>query len=143
MRKDSEFVEYNELLELKALGFNEKCFAYRESSRGKDRVMLDNGGDLTNSNFSVVFESAGRFRLAAPTYQKTFEWFRKVHKLSPNIDRDGGRWQAKVIDFSREDFELPTVIHIQSSDYEGEGYGAAEFACLGRMIKIVKSRKQQ
>lgn len=73
---EKEFVSYKIALELKQLGFDEPCFGYFQEN--KTRVIIDNSGLITNSNFSKIF-SENRFRLVTPLYQQVFRWFREKY----------------------------------------------------------------
>ena len=139
MNKD--FVPYNESLELKELGFDEECFGYRESTFGKEKVIIEPSGLITNTNFSKIFGEI-RFRLCAPTFSQAFRFFRENHKLQTYIDfyhsesyfykikSQDGRYIGNIGD-----------IVVQGSPVFTRTYEEAELACLQQLIQIVKNEK--
>lgn len=123
----SEFVPYEESLELKELGFDEPCFGlYAPPSK---TVFLHHYGLLT-----------AKEQVLAPLYQQAFRWFREKYSLIHNIDRDGGYWITSITNFSREEYDTPKTSYIHPSEYEGEEYEDAQLACLRKLIEIVKKK---
>ncbi len=118
----NEFVSYEIALELKQLGFDEPCFGYFQEN--KTRVIIDNSGLITNSNFSKIF-SEDRFRLVTPLYQQAFRWFREkygVHMYPEKFDVnkwwvEWGYWNSPIF----------------------ETYEEVEESILQKMIEIAKS----
>ncbi len=120
---DKEFVPWIESKELKALGFNEECFA------------------VYNSVGVVIFEQAKRIRnsaffwtLTAPLWQQVFRWFRENYMLSSSII-------PHTINHSNETMEYSYNIHGNYTTSVTLGtYEEAELACLRKLISIVKSK---
>ena len=98
---EKEFVSYKIALELKQLNFDEPCFGYFQEN--KTKVIIDNSGLITNSNFSKIF-SEDRFRLVTPLYQQVFRWFREKYGVYARPDKfdvdkwwvDWGDWNSSI-----------------------------------------------
>lgn len=135
-----DFVTHEQALALKELGFDEPCFGYRESTFGKEKVIIEPSGLITNTNFSKIFGEI-RFRLCTPTYSQAFRFFRKNHNMSHEIFKN----EKAMIDYvaSKGETHLPKYrfgytddsYHIIGTCME---YEEAESACLDFLIKLVK-----
>ena len=126
---EKQFVPYEQALDLKELGFDEPCFGYFQEN--KIKVIIDNSGLITNSNFSKIF-SEDRFRLVTPLYQQAFRWFRDKHSLQHEI----------VYDMSNDlthNVYVYTVFGTDRSE-EYKTYEEAELDCLKKLIEIVKNK---
>jgi hypothetical protein len=125
---EKEFVNYNQALKLKALGFNEPGLAYYQKSAviGDDTIlpiqimdMASNFNDGEYSKLDVPFWSA-------PTFSQAFRWFRekgydvKVLKESPGL-YFGFYWNGAA------------WIMVGNGTYE-----ASELACLDKLIEVVE-----
>jgi hypothetical protein len=124
---NNEFVPYEQAVELKELGFDEKCY------RGYDKNQMlfyseqENGHEL---NYSVGMN------VSAPLYQQAFRWFREkykgVHEIVRRKDYDYLEFIGWVfIDNKRIDV---------NSYWIPLSYEEAELACLKKLIEIVKSK---
>ncbi len=118
----NEFVSYEAAVELKQLGFDEPCFGYFQEN--KTRVIIDNSGLITNSNFSKIF-SEDRFRLVTPLYQQAFRFLREEYGdlLLPEYGRV-------------PHFTIISNLVLQ----DGLPIEESEPICLQQMIQCVKSR---
>jgi hypothetical protein len=119
-----EFVNYEQSLKLKELGFDEECFGYYTG----DKMHL------------VIKPSMGRINVpdtyvvTAPTFSQSFRWFREEYGLKSWIE-----------EHIKETFIYEIRPHI-TEDYKiGEQYvfgrhEETEFACLNKLIEIVEKR---
>ena len=134
MAQETEFIQYEQALELKKLGFNEPCFfAFDNCSTPMRCIDLRtseqrfNGVNYNNSTYT-----------SQPTYSQAFRWFREKKLCDGSISRyavsDGGysyRWD---------------IIHeygVYEERHFKKGYNTyeeAELACLKQLIEIVKSK---
>lgn len=118
---EKEFVSYKIALELKQLGFDEPCFGYFQEN--KTKVIIDNSGLITNSNFSKIF-SEDRFRLVTPLYQQVFRWFREKYGVYIQPKKfDVDKWWVEWGDWNSPIFET---------------YEEVEESILQKMIEIAK-----
>ena len=119
-----EFIQYQEALELKELGFDEPCFGYYE-----------------NGVFVFCYDSKQEVELllncTAPSFAQAFRWFRgnKILGLVNPID-DWNHWSFSIL---AEDCMSPFFEAFQGLEYST--YEEAELACLRKMIEITKHLK--
>jgi hypothetical protein len=121
---EKEFVPYTESLDLKELGFDEKCLGYyiKNSSLWCNWLDVKFNDDPSNDKEDFVAD--------APLYQQAFRWFRENHGLIYSIGHIGhtNTWVYEIIN-----------MRIAGPDYGyGETYEEAELACLKKLIEIVK-----
>ena len=125
---NKEFINYEQALALKELGFDEPCVAFYEQSERLSIGFnwLNEGGK--NSNLQEC---------TAPLYQQAFRWFREKHKqdslVIPSGDSTGktnGYYYEIVFDFSKENIESESF----------KTYEKAESACLDKLIEICKTK---
>lgn len=92
---EKEFLDYTEALELKAIGFDEPCFAFF------------NGTHLSFSRFDTLGKllDIGKC-LEAPTYSQAFRWFRDKLKDSALEPYDMVKHYAYNMEVSWEEAEL-------------------------------------
>jgi hypothetical protein len=129
---EKEFVEYNEALALKELGFDEFCFGYY---RGTKLITLLDGivndyDKLYNGNNVELKNDINRPYVTAPTYSQAFRWFRDKHDLfgTPNFFN-------KFLIFDTKSKEL-----IVESNTKYKSYEKAELECLKKLIEIIKNK---
>jgi hypothetical protein len=122
---DKEFVPYQEVLELKELGFNEPCFGYYDI----DSQELVNDKWMQHPNEST-------WTINAPTFSQAFRWFRKKYNLIHRIDRDGGWWICAILNLYDEEDQGTIEIYLENC--YPNSYEEAELACLKKLIEIVK-----
>jgi hypothetical protein len=120
---NKEFIPYEQALELKELGFKERCLG-----------AFDSDGDLHIRN--VDFQSDINGYCSAPLYQQVFRWFRKNHGLYSSIIFKKSYPDNHVTG-------LEWYIIICGGDgvlFDTDGtytYEEAELACLNKLIEIV------
>ena len=115
---EKEFVNYNQALKLKALGFNEPCFATWS-------------GETLDMSLQIPSDD---YFTKAPTYSQAFRWFREKYGLfiQPNRTIDSeGIWYYFSIASKRTDVCEGSFV-----------YEEAEIACLEKLIEIVESKSE-
>ena len=134
MNKD--FVEYEEALELKQLGFDEPCLKFYATEKLVLGLDTDNGD--TNSKLSQY----NPLFISAPTYSQAFRWFREKYYLTWEHQFDDGNICLFVGEITYPDTSLRffKAVEVKQDGYN-EAYEEAELACLKKLIEIVKDEK--
>ena len=125
----TEFIPYEQALELKELGFDEKCLGYYHNILGSTNANLFIK-ETSKELYSRIKIPEDSYTLA-PIYQQAFRWFREKYRLYPEIiysARDK-HWVCQWSDSIG--FELLGSY----STYE-----EAELACLKKLIEIAKNK---
>jgi hypothetical protein len=116
-----DFILYEEALELKQLGFQERCFGHYWENLFYFRTTFNHPSTMPNSPESCL----------APTYSQAFRWFREKYNLKSYI-----RFRTEK-NTNKEHYDW--VIEGQKVIYRHfKTYEAAEIACIRRLIRIVK-----
>ena len=117
---NKEFVSYKLALELKELGFDEPCLAYRDCD--------------WNFIFSHNKNKFLECEIPLPLYQQAFRWFREKFGLNHEISYAGreGEYNAFVNDY---------VYGNNSNSPSVFTYEEAELAAIVKLIEIVKKQK--
>ena len=130
MAQQTEFIPYEQALELKELGFNEGCLDQYSTN-----------GELwqLRVGFIIKNQSLAKASCSSPLYQQAFRWFRDKKLSDSCICRyqsrdDGGVYYYFVIN---HDFGIEETRHFEEGFYT---YEEAELACLRKLIKIVKNK---
>ena len=126
-----DFIPYNEVLELKELGFDEPCLGYYAGdilcAGQPQEIHLDKDGNYKKTkteSYPII---------AAPTFSQAFRWFREKYDLCQiviqNTDKD---WT----------YEVMTIIGITYYEILDvlDTYEETELACLKKLIEIVKEK---
>jgi len=148
------FVNYEQALALKELGFNEHCFGvygylppeqsserlttacppdrlwYLHEIRDSERNRLMGFGDVIKIGEYVP----------ASTFQQAFRWFREKHNLFGCIDLSNSTsscWWMRIDDIITNDY----VYHCLDDKLSYPTYEAAEQSCLTKLIEIVQNKK--
>ena len=128
----SEFVTYGLAFKLKAIGFDEPCFAWHVSE----------GFGLSIGN--VIKSDLIKDAVLAPTWQSAFRWFRDNHHAFHEVFID---CLPKVGVPLEEDLMFSFTIHLVKEDKLVCGprdtyrtQEEAEFACLEKLIEIVEQK---
>jgi len=114
-----DFVQYQEALAIKELGFDEPCFGWFAS----DRTLVKEVTEKTD------------FTLA-PTYSQAFRWFREKgyrYTISSDCFDKNGMFYFEAWKHKQFTFDSGLVY----STYE-----EAELACLNKLIEIVKEQQK-
>jgi len=143
---NKEFIPYEQALELKELGFGEKClgFYYTDNQiNNKDGLydvrktfVIDAFQSMEGDSDSYFVNTEDRVDyIAAPLYQQAFRWFREKYgitseiSISANHRNDAKKWMHSVTNLE--------VMLYTNSDTTFETYEEAELACLNKLIEIV------
>jgi hypothetical protein len=139
---EKEFTPYTEALELKQLGFDERCLAWYGPS-GKFLAEITIGYEKKDWLYSQQDMDNPR-ECIAPTYSQAFRWFRENHNLRGFI---GFRPNIKQFDCHIYDMSLSGKEYVKqrtmeefNKDPKVGTYEEAELACLQKLIEIVKQK---
>lgn len=121
-----EFVPYEQALELKELGFDEKCFGSWEVDYTKTPTYTHSlSGFYKNSNHPLG-------KVSAPLYQQAFRWFREKHNLDSFVKAE---WQQTVkvgYYFSANDYYSAQPSYIT--------YEEAQLECLKKLLSTLNQK---
>ena len=134
------FVNYNQSLALKELGFDEDCLgrwlAITEWEKPTGEIKLQLG---------VKVEDYDKNQCLAPLKSQVFEWFRKNHLLGHEINcpfisysgklsciKNEGRYELYITD--EEQLSLPEDIFYSTDYFE------AESKAIDKLIELVKNK---
>ena len=123
----TEFVSYNQSVQLRELGFDEICFTHYW---GEQFLNENIGGWMKNSNTQYIM---------APLKQQVFRWFRDNHNLFGCIDLQCSNpvhWYIRVDDIIENDF----VYHSEDFNIKYKTYEEAESDCIDKLIELVKNK---
>jgi hypothetical protein len=144
MNKD--FVEYEEALELKQLGFDEPCFGYYVDGelRGIDLGMEELGGVkpyYQRFGFHVLnnhdIDNPNKVVVTAPTYSQAFRWFREKYGYHFQPFVDDNQTFGYLITYFTDEGRIDKPIKRGFKTPEED-----ELVCLRQLIEILKEKKQ-
>ena len=118
---EKHFVDYNQALALKELGFNESCLASWNFYTN----------EFNYNPYPSTFSSDDVIQL--PLKSQVFEWFRKQHKLKGFVE------PVEYLDDTPETY-MWVVYNECHSGAEQLTYEEAESACIDKLIEIVKNK---
>ena len=136
----TEFIPYEQSLELKDLGFDKPCFGYYvKGDEYENWTFYREGGTFFASDFPE--------HILAPTFSQAFRWFREKynwqHSIDPTSDQHSFElgynywiWNYKT---GEEYHTMPK--NRPTGDWEFETYEEAELACLKKIIEILKNEQ--
>jgi hypothetical protein len=122
---EKEFVNYEQALELKELGFDEPC----NTCYDKLEMVASYGENV----FDYKNYNTSGYVVSRPLYQQAFRWFREKYGLNYEISYAGkpNEYHAFVNDYIYgNNGNNPSVF----------SYEDAELECLKKIIKIVKNK---
>lgn len=137
---EKEFVQYEQAIAFKELGFDEPCFSLYLV---KDVLGLGVIGDFKlldyycqNSKFTVDT------LITRPTFSQAFKWFREKHNLYPLFDIIGMGYRTFTIkSMGHKDGNFIHVVYDSiTRDELFDDEQKAELECLKKLIKIVKEK---
>ena len=128
MTKQTEFIPYEQALELRQLGFDNLPLYYYNSF-GYLTPFISFVSNVTPNNQSL-FEGV----CYAPLYQQAFRWFREKYKLIFHIECDYNSFLGYI------DGYIPIYSLYPYSRDCYKTYEEAELACLKKLIEIVKNK---
>jgi hypothetical protein len=127
------FVNYNQALALKELGFKERCSHYFEHNKFKIHNEIS-GWDFNTSFITCV---------SAPLKSQVFKWFRDKHMIGHNIEcpfvsysgknarlREDNRYMMYITDEDQ--------LSLTDDEFYHGTYEEAESACIDKLIEIIK-----
>jgi hypothetical protein len=127
MEQQTEFIPYEQALELRQLGFDNLPLYYYNSF-GYLTPFISFVSNVTPNNQSL-FEGV----CYAPLYQQAFRWFREKYNLMYTI--------KEVWEEDTEYYVVEITTHNRVDDFLQEcTYEEAELACLKKLIEIVKNK---
>ena len=128
---NKEFIPYEQALELKELGFNERCFGFynpiHENQLLRTEVLYDvDGGSFGNWNQTKYF-------ISAPLYQQAFRWFREKYGYIGGIRMLGTSGNNIILgEFYKDDDNYFMMF--------GETYEDCELKSLKKLIEVAKNK---
>ena len=133
---EKDFVNYNQALKLKELGFNEPCFGYYDTY-GLQVSTHYWYPKNKNSSFPES-QTTNNPKISAPTFSQAFRWFRENKLADGSVCRHGKadgsysyRWDIVY------EYGVYEERHFKQ-DYKT--HEESELACLDKLIEIVKSK---
>ena len=132
-----EFVNYNQALKLKELGFDEPCFGFYQLEYGEIRpIMVDDDEQYRLTGYRTCKNSEiPKHYTSAPTFSQTFRWFRETYRLDGKPEYFLNNFYCFIInDMKQEDTSRRLFTEFPS-------YEEAELACLDKLIEIVENEK--
>ena len=133
---NKEFVPYEQVLDLKELGFDEPCILLY---RGLDTQPVCQMGYEFKIEKNSDFNDETNYWLTVPLYQQEFRWFREKYDLFGCIDLHTStpiHWYIRIDDIIKNDY----VYHSEDNDLKFKTYEEAELECLKQLIEIVKNK---
>lgn len=131
------FIPYQEALDMKLLGFEEKCFYQyiRDfDSNGELIPVVSETNYPTIRNNTEISNYSGGDCFAAPTYSQCFSWFREKYKLNSYIYFLGADYPTVDEYFTAYNYNINEDI----GDNIVESYEEAELECLKQLIQICR-----
>ena len=124
----NEFIPYEQALALKELGFDEPCFK-------KYIAGCLWSSPTTHETYQKIHPNSSDS--LAPLYQQAFRWFREKYGLHPHFCffTDEKLWNVDIYAYLKE-YGLKT----DPCTMKFKAYEEAEYACLNKLIEIVKSK---
>ena len=126
---ERHFVNYNQALALKELGFDEPCLGWYLP----ETVDKGNIPSVILGSYLTKWNKFGD-RLSSPLKSQVFKWFRKNHSINGIVSYYGkGQWNIEILDYKGNEL-------IQMEDNTFWSYEEAESACIDKLIEIVKAK---
>ena len=129
---DKDFVQFEQALELKELGFDIPCYKYIYI--GDTGINVDHYLEVEPSK--AINYNEDSLCISQPTFSQSFRWFREKYKLYSTImyrvsmEDNNEYWDWLI---KREE-----VVYRHYKTYE-----EAELACLRKLIEIVKEKQNE
>jgi hypothetical protein len=126
---EKEFIPVELALRLKALGFNETCFGYR-----------DGGGN-------IMIKETPHSVISAPTFSQAFRFFREKYMIGHDIMCPFISYQGKNVEIISEGrYEVfltdEEQLGITDEEFYSMTYNEAEIKCLNLLLRIVESKTE-
>jgi hypothetical protein len=123
------FVNYNQALALKELGFDEPCLMQYNKSGLVENIY----GSFKNSYFNHADQ------VTAPLKSQVFKWFRDKYKLIAYIEHYA-EWNFEIFKIDENIAEVQDDVCFDYT-FKGGTYEEAESACIDKLIEIIKEKK--
>lgn len=120
----TEFVPYELSLRLKALGFNEPCFATWS-------------GETLDMSLQIPSDD---YFTKAPTFSQAFRFFREKYELFHSTNYQDDNSGPGCFDYEILNKRGKTQVEGDGSEFKT--YEEAELACLIRLIEIVEKEQE-
>ena len=137
---EKQFIPYELALEIKALGFNEPCFAIW-SGFDENNFSVTDTVRLFSSKFSIdgtqsntLYINSTDNRVSAPLWQQAFDWFREK----------GFRFNIQSHRYTSVEFFMVELYDgKRTTELFGKSltYEEARLECLKKLIEIVKNER--
>lgn len=132
---EKEFVPYDKVLRMKALGFDEPCLGYWSNWGIQEPFLLT--CELGTEKESCAIRRKN-FLCSAPTFSQAFRWFREKYQLIgypyPNEYQKYGYRLTEV--------KVPENEELFYDWGTKDAYEEAELDCLTKLIEIVEAEKK-
>jgi hypothetical protein len=123
------FVPYEQALQLKELGFDERCLAFYNG-----KFLQSTDYDFDNS----ISKDIG-LCIVAPLYQQAFRWLRDKYNLVSKVDVCANKYDSVYYDTTIIDCKKLIVCDNQDNG-KYNTYEEAELACIIKLIEIAKEQ---
>jgi hypothetical protein len=146
---EKEFVPYELAVKLKAIGFDEPCFA-KYTFIPEDEIdwfTIPEQGITNKTSFgssknynSKSFEKEGT--ISAPTFSQAFRWFREKHQKNNILFSDGYQWTFDLRWADEDSLDKYPSVQFPRREVGREmfdTYEEAELACLAKLIEIAEN----
>ena len=132
-----EFTPYELAVKLKAIEFDEPCFAFYQREYAEvTPTMVDDNEQYRLTGFRTCKNSEiPEHYISAPTFSQAFRWFReKGYRYTISFDSfmKNGMFYFEIWENGKCWFE---------TDFDYNTYEEAELACLTELIEIVEGQK--
>jgi hypothetical protein len=133
---EEHFINYNQAVSLKELGFDEPCFAkFNHQKKLEISYCLEKTCGYDKHKNSLTLKGSygnGVIACSAPLKQQVFKWFRDEHKTQSLIQEyDINNYMFTIDDGINGDISVVGFIY----------YEEAESACIDKLISILKEKK--
>ena len=141
---EKEFIQYQEALELKELGFDEPCLAmftnrYTNGETYPKAIGQHEGSNISGDKNSD-FDGQSFWYVTAPTFSQAFRWFREKYNIDSFV-KHLYKSTIKVGYYFGID-QYKGVAFQTDFDAWYQTYEEAELQCLQHLIKIVKEQQK-
>ncbi len=130
---EEHFVDYNQAVALKELGFDEPCIA-RYIIPG-DLVFKGCYEDSNIIHLKLTQNDICEAHVLAPLKSQVLKWFRKNSSINGIVSYYGkDQWNIEILDYKGNEL-------IQIEDNTFWSYEEAESYCIDKLIEIIKEKK--
>lgn len=149
---ESLFCPYEQALALKALGFDEPCFAFYQKEYTETRpIMVDDSEQYRLTGYRTCRNSEiPKHYVSASTFSQAFRWFREKYQIFPEVLTDCttepkfvytyNTFYGNPKDLTEQEWGWENNIGQYSDIYRT--YEEAELATLDKLIEIIESKSE-